>query len=76
MKIRMLVRFGAETGKMEKGLTYEVPEEYAWMLIKTGLAEIVAVDEPIMEKPVHITAKEIGKIRTKSGRFMPKAKVK
>lgn len=75
MKIRMLSRFASGIGKMEQGLIYEVDEVYARELIKAGLAEPVA-EKIIIEKPVHITAKEIGQVRTKSGRFMPKAKDK
>lgn len=75
IKIRMLSRFSGEIGKMEKGFIYEVDPVYARELIKTGLAELV-IEKIIIERPVHITAKEIGQSRTKAGRFMPKAKVK
>lgn len=68
VKVKMFFRFDGRFGMMEKGLEYSVPPDYAVELVKTGLAEFVISEKPMVEK-----VKEIGRVRAASGRFMPKS---
>lgn len=67
-KIKMLFRFHGELGKMEQGLEYSLPSDYAVELIKAGLAEPVIAEMPVVEK-----VREIGRVRSASGRFKPRS---
>ena len=49
MKVKMLCRHGGKTGtKLEQGLSYELPDDYAMELIRHGLA--IKIQEPPKEE--------------------------
>lgn len=66
MKIKMLNRHSARTGeKLETGLQYDLPPDYAVELINHGLAEMIAEPIPQTEpEPVAEVKPEPMKVET------------
>ncbi len=54
LKVKMLSRFAGRLGKMERGLEYSLPADYAMELIDHGLAVLVV---PPASPPVMVTGR-------------------